>query len=71
MEKKIRKLIGLSQETYDKLEAFRDKRETFSEAVERLLAAGAEFNRLADILEGAAKFRESQAEKLDEQRRGN
>lgn len=56
------KQIRIEDHVYDKLEAFRDKRETFSEAVERLLGAWDEVRKLADILEGAAKFRESQKE---------
>lgn len=65
------KPIRLEDHVYYKLDNFRDKNETRSQAVERLLGAWDEVRKLADILEGAAKFRESQEEKRDEQRRGN
>ena len=42
--------IKLEDQVYTKLERFRGKRETFSQAVERLLAAGEKVNELIDIL---------------------
>lgn len=37
MEKKVRKLISLSEATYIRLDEVREKRESFSQAVDRLL----------------------------------
>lgn len=56
--------IKVSDEVYQGLETVRDKRETFSQVVERLLAARSEFQKLADILEGQIKFRQWQSDKL-------
>lgn len=44
--------IKLEDQVYNKLEKFRGKRETFSQAVERLLRAGEKVNELTDILGG-------------------
>ena len=52
------KNIKLEEEIYWQLHDFMDKGETFSQAVERLLAARGEVNQLADILESQAKFKE-------------
>lgn len=60
------KTIKVEDKVYDGLETFRDKRETFSEAVERLLSVAGELYLVADILEGQAKFKEFQGERLKE-----
>lgn len=52
------KTIWLRDETYNRLEQFRDKRETFSEAVERLLELPRRIRDLANILEGQVAFQE-------------
>lgn len=54
------KTIKLEDKVYDELEIFRDKRETFSEAVEGLLAARLKVLELFSILEGQLKYREWQ-----------
>jgi len=59
------KTVKLDDATYDKLERFRGKRETFSEAVERLLNIRDALGKLEDILEGQVRFREEQREKLE------
>ena len=49
------KTIKLEDEVYDRLENFRDKRETYSQAVERLLELPTRIKELGSILEGQAK----------------
>lgn len=52
----MRKTISLDSDTYDKLERFRGKRETFSDAVDRLLTLLDRVGMLRDIIEGGIKF---------------
>lgn len=54
----MRKTIKIDEQVYNKLDDFRDRHETFSEAVERLLAAQDMVRQLASILEGQLKFQE-------------
>jgi len=54
----MRKTIKIDEKVYLKLDDFRDRHETFSEAVERLLAAQDMALQLASILEGQFKFQE-------------
>ncbi|MBA7648708.1 hypothetical protein ES703_56496 [subsurface metagenome] len=44
--------IKLEDRVYEKLQKFQGKRETYSQAVERLLAAKEKVNELIDILVG-------------------
>ena len=66
------KSIKVSDEVYNQLLAFQDKRETFSQAIERLLALIEKMGELRDILEGGKRFeewkQEQLAQKLDDQR---
>ena len=50
--------IKLEDHVYESLQNFQDKRETFSQTVERLLALPGELNNVLSILEGQAKFEE-------------
>jgi len=58
------KTVKLEQEVYDELEKFRDKRETFSQAIGTLLGARIRIWQLVDVLEGSLRFQELKAEKL-------
>jgi len=60
----MKKTVKLEDHVYDSLHAFRDKDETFSDAIERLLSARVNTCQLLDVLEGQIKFREWQREKL-------
>jgi len=60
------KTIKLEDETYNKLEGFRDKRETFSGVVARLLEIHEMIGQLEDVIEGGIKFREGQHERLEQ-----
>jgi len=57
-------MVMLSEEVYDKLEAIRDKRETFSEAVARLLLIHDGLGLLTSTIQGQKAHREFQAERL-------
>lgn len=57
------KTIKLEDEIYQRLERWRGKRETFSEAVARLLNIQDAVGGLQDILEGQIAFREGQRAK--------
>lgn len=59
------KNIQLRDEVYTRLESFRGKRETFSEAVDRLLTLLEKVGELRDVLEGHIAFREGQRERLE------
>ena len=54
--------IKLEDQVYDQLERFRGKRETFSQVVERLLAAKEKANELLDILAGRHNSQEGDNE---------
>lgn len=58
------KTIKLEEQVYSKLEEFRDKRETFSEAVERLLELPQGIFNLVNVLEGSIAFSEKQRDQL-------
>lgn len=59
------KTVKLEDQVYTRLDDFRDKHETFSEAVERLLRARDDMCRLVDVLEGQIRFKEWQREQLE------
>lgn len=59
------KTIKLEEPTYEKLERFRGKRETFSQAVERLLRINDAISQLEDIIKGEIAGREDQRERLE------
>lgn len=54
--------IKLDDHVYQDLERVREKRETFSEAVERLLNIRYQMGLLSTIVEGSQKFRDWEAE---------
>lgn len=60
------KSIKISEEVYERLEQFRDKRESFSQAVERLLDMVDRLGELREVLGGPVKFREWEREKSRE-----
>ncbi len=53
------KTIRVDNQVYDRLEQFRDKRETYSQAVERLLEFEARINDLENRLENKASKKEA------------
>ena len=57
--------IKLSQPVYDMLRVFQGKRESFSEAVERLLTLIEKVGELKDILEGQVSYAKWKAEQLE------
>lgn len=57
--------IKVSQQTYERLLNFQRKRETFDQAVARLLAIHEVAGNLATIIEGNIAFREGQRERLE------
>ena len=59
------KTIRLDDNTYAKLERLRGKRETFSEATNRLLEIHAIMGSLTDTIEGGISFREGQKDRLE------
>lgn len=56
--------IRLSAPVYDRLERFRDKRETFSGAVNRLLTIRDGIASLTQTIEGVTEFAKYQKERL-------
>ncbi len=56
------KNIALEIEVYTRLEGFRGKRETFSEAVDRLLTMLEKVGELRDVLEGQIAFKRQMGE---------
>jgi len=58
------KNIQLSYEVYTKLETFRGKRETFSEAVGRLLTLLEKVGELRNVLEDQVKLQEGKHNEL-------
>lgn len=59
------KNIQLQDEVYTRLESFRGKRETFSEAVDRLLTMLSKVGELRDMLEGQIAFANHRKELLE------
>ena len=64
------KTIKLDDQVYQDLEEFRDKRQTFSEAVENLLGARAQFCQLINVLEGRIRFEEWKRQKAEKPEAG-
>ena len=62
------KSIKVSEEVYNKLLAFQDKRETFSQAIERLLTLMEKMGELRNILEGGMRFSEWQKEQREQEK---
>ncbi len=50
------KTIKVSEEVYNKLQEFQEKRESYSEAIGRVLVLVEKMGELKDILEGGVKF---------------
>ena len=59
------KSIKVSEDVYTRLQLFQGKRETFSEAIGRLLVLMEKMGELTDILEGSVKFREWEAKQRE------
>jgi predicted CopG family antitoxin len=59
------KTIKLEDSVYLRLEGFRGKRETFSQAVDRLLKMLSKVGELRDVLEGAVAFEKGRQERLE------
>lgn len=64
-QKNMPRNIQLQDDVYTRLETFRGKRETFSEAVNRLLTLLSKVSELRDVLEGGIKYEEWKEEQLD------
>ena len=58
------KSIRISNEVYEKLDAIRAKRETFSEVVGRLITIHDGLGTLTTVIQGQKEYREFQLEKL-------
>lgn len=61
------KTIKLEDEVYTSLERWRAKRETFSEAVARLIRIQDAVQQLQDVIEGQIAFREGQIARLEKE----
>lgn len=59
------KTIKLEDSVYYRLEGFRGKRETFSQAVDRLLEMLSKVGELRDVLEGAVAFEKGRQARLE------
>ena len=60
------KLVRMSDEVYDRLEAIRDKRETFSEVVERLVKIHDKLGMITALAQGQLAYQEYLNEQLKE-----
>ena len=58
------KTIKLEDSVYTRLETFRNKRETFSASVDRLLDTSKRVGELLSQIEGSLKYAERQSEQL-------
>lgn len=63
------KQIRLEEHVYLTLEGFRNKKETYSEAVERLLQLPTRIKQLGDIIEGAKSYEENRRARAADQAR--
>ena len=61
------KTVKLAEPVYNRLDAFRGKRETFSQAVDRLLTLLDKVGELRGLLEGQTEFAHFQEEQLRKQ----
>ena len=59
------KTIKVEEEVYNRLDEIRDWKETYSQVIEKLLAARERFCQLIDIIEADVKFRNWQREQLE------
>lgn len=60
--------IKITEDVHDRLELFRDKRETFSQAIDRLLKVWEGFHSLSQVVGGMhefADYKEQQRQKVD------
>ena len=62
-----RMTVKLDRPVYDRLDAFRGKRETFSQAVERLLTLLDRVGELRAVLEGQIEYAEFKRKQLEKQ----
>lgn len=62
-----RKMISLSEATYNRLDRFRGKRESFDQAVERLLTLLDRVGELRTVLEGQIEYAEFKRKQLEKQ----
>lgn len=58
------KTIRLEDQVYNDLDEIREKRETFSQSIERLLKVQVKVSELVMVLEGSTKLPEFQQDKL-------
>jgi len=61
------KTIKLEEPVYNRLDQFRGKRETFSQAVERLLTLLDRVGELRSVLEGQIEYAEFKRKQLEKQ----
>ncbi len=61
----MRKTIKVDEQVYNDLDNFREKRETFSQAIVRLLALMSKVGELRSILEGGIKYEQWRKDELD------
>ena len=61
------KTIKVEDEVYNRLDEIRDFKETYSQVVEKLLAARERFCQTIDILESDVKYRNWQREQREKQ----
>ena len=65
---KVLKDIKVEEQVYHKLDDFRAKHETFSQALDRLLTLMARMGEVKDILEGGVKYEEWRESELEKAR---
>jgi len=61
------KTVKLEEPVYNRLDQFRGKRETFSQAVERLLTLLDRVGELRSVLEGQIEYAEFKRKQLEKQ----
>lgn len=61
------KTIKVEDRVYDRLDEIRDFKETYSQVIEKLLAARESFCQVIEIIEADVKYRNWQREQLERQ----
>ncbi len=61
----MRKTIKVEEQVYNDLDRFREKRETFSQAISRLLSLLSKVGELRSILEGGIKYEQWKKDELE------
>ncbi|KKL62076.1 hypothetical protein LCGC14_2188860 [marine sediment metagenome] len=62
----MRRSIKLDEHVYEQLEYFQDKKESFSQAIERLLAVKNQLLEVISIMEGRISFLKWQSDRANE-----